>query len=36
MVNVILLAEKSELKDEDIDEIDPIIKRSLYNTIRAE
>lgn len=31
-----LLAEKSELKDEDIDEIDHIIKRSLYNTIRAE
>jgi hypothetical protein len=31
-----LLAEKSELQDEDIDEIDHIIKRSLYNTIRAE
>jgi hypothetical protein len=31
-----LLAEKSELKDEDIGEIDHIIKRSLYNTIRAE
>ena len=31
-----LLAEKSELKDEDIDEIDHVIKRSLYNTIRAE
>ena len=31
-----ILAEKSELKDEDIDEIDHIIKRSLYNTIRAE
>jgi hypothetical protein len=31
-----LLAEKSELHDEDIDEIDHIIKRSLYNTIRAE
>ncbi len=30
-----LLAEKSELQDEDIDEIDHIIKRSLYNTIRA-
>jgi hypothetical protein len=31
-----LLAEKSELQDEDIDELDHIIKRSLYNTIRAE
>lgn len=31
-----LLAEKSELQDEDIDEIDHIIKRSLYNTTRAE
>ncbi len=31
-----LLAEKSELQDEDVDEIDHIIKRSLYNTIRAE
>lgn len=31
-----LLAEKSELQDEDIDEIDHVIKRSLYNTIRAE
>ena len=30
-----LLAEKSELQDEDIDEIDHVIKRSLYNTIRA-
>ena len=30
-----LLAEKSELQDEDVDEIDHIIKRSLYNTIRA-
>lgn len=31
-----LLAEKSELKDEDIDEIDHLVKRSLYNTIQAE
>lgn len=31
-----LLAGKSELQDEDIDEIDHVIKRSLYNTIRAE
>ncbi|CAG0980667.1 hypothetical protein METP3_02061 [Methanosarcinales archaeon] len=31
-----LLAEKSELQDEDIDEIDHIIKCSLYNTIQAE
>jgi hypothetical protein len=31
-----LIAEKSELQDEDIDEIDHIIKRSLYNTIWAE
>ncbi|CAG0957733.1 hypothetical protein METP2_00599 [Methanosarcinales archaeon] len=31
-----LLAEKSELQDEDVDEIDHIIKRSLYNMIRAE
>ena len=31
-----ILAEKSELKDEDIDEIDHMVKRSLYNTIRAE
>jgi hypothetical protein len=31
-----LLAEKSELQDEDIDEIDHVVKRSLYNTIRAE
>jgi len=26
-----LLAEKSELQNEDIDEIDHVIKRSLYN-----
>jgi hypothetical protein len=31
-----LLADKSELQDEDIDEIDHVVKRSLYNTIRAE
>ena len=31
-----LLAEKSELRDEDIAEIDHVVKRSLYNTIRAE
>lgn len=31
-----LLAEKSELQDEDIDEIDHMVKRSLYNIIRAE
>jgi hypothetical protein len=31
-----LLAEKSELPDEDIDEIDHVVKRSLYNKIRAE
>ncbi|KAB2948384.1 MAG: hypothetical protein MPEBLZ_01111 [Candidatus Methanoperedens nitroreducens] len=31
-----LLAEKSELQDEDVDEIDHITKRSLYNMIRAE
>ncbi len=31
-----LLAEKSELQDEDIDEIDHVIKRSLYNKLRAE
>jgi len=31
-----LFAEKSELQDEDIDEIDHVVKRSLYNTIRAE
>ena len=31
-----LLAEKSELQDEDIDEIDHVVKRSLYDTIRAE
>lgn len=31
-----LLAEKSELIDEDIDEIDHVVKRSLYNTIWAE
>jgi hypothetical protein len=27
-----LLAEKSELQEEDIEEIDHVIKRSLYNT----
>lgn len=31
-----LLAEKSELQDEDIDEIDHVVKRSLYNRIQAE
>ncbi len=31
-----LLAEKSELKDEDVDEIDHFVKRSLYNKIKAE
>jgi hypothetical protein len=31
-----LLAEKSALKDEDIDEIDHIVKRALYKTLRAE
>lgn len=31
-----LLAEKSELQDEDIDEIDHVVKRSLYNKLRAE
>ena len=31
-----LLAEKSKLQDEDIDEFDHVVKRSLYNTIRAE
>ncbi len=31
-----LLAEKSELQDGDIDEIDHIVKRALYNMIKAE
>jgi len=31
-----LLAEKSELQDEDIDEIDHVVKRSHYDTIRTE
>jgi len=31
-----LLAEKSRLKDEDIDELDHVIKRALYKTIKAE
>jgi hypothetical protein len=31
-----LMAEKSELKDEDIDEIDHKVKRALYKTIKAE
>jgi len=31
-----ILAEKSELQDEDIDEIDHIVKCSLYNMIKAE
>jgi hypothetical protein len=31
-----LLAEKRKLQDEDIDEIDHVVKRSLYNIIRAE
>jgi len=31
-----LLADKSKLQDEDIDEIDHLVKRSLYNTIRSE
>lgn len=31
-----LLAEKSQLQDEDIDEIDHVVKRSLYNKIRTE
>ncbi|KCZ71934.1 hypothetical protein ANME2D_01990 [Candidatus Methanoperedens nitroreducens] len=31
-----LLAEKSELRKEDIDELDHIIKRALYNKIKAD
>jgi hypothetical protein len=31
-----LLAEKSELKEKDIDELDHIIKSALYNKIKAE
>ncbi len=31
-----LLAEKSELREEDVDELDHIIKRSLYDKIKAE
>ncbi len=31
-----LLAEKSELREEDIDELDHAIKRALYNKIKAE
>lgn len=31
-----LLAEKSKLKEEDIDELDHIIKRALYKKIKAE
>ncbi|MCG2756807.1 MAG: hypothetical protein L6263_00025 [Desulfobacteraceae bacterium] len=31
-----LLAEKSELKDKDVNELDHIIKRSLYNKIKAD
>lgn len=31
-----LLAEKSELKEEDIDELDHAIKRALYMKIKAE
>jgi hypothetical protein len=31
-----LLAEKSELKEKDIDELDHVIKRALYNKIKAE
>jgi hypothetical protein len=30
------LTEKSKLQAEDIDEIDHVVKHSLYNTIRAE
>lgn len=32
----ILLAKKSELKEKDINELDNIIKRSLYNKIKAD
>lgn len=31
-----LLAEKSKLKDEDIDELDHLIKDALYKKIKAE
>ncbi len=31
-----LLAEKSELREKDIDELDHAIKRALYNKIKAE
>lgn len=31
-----LLAEKSELKEKDVDELDRIIKRALYKKIKAE
>ncbi len=31
-----LLAEKSKLKEEDIDELDHVIKRALYKKIKAE
>ncbi|MCZ7356150.1 MAG: hypothetical protein O8C66_00185 [Candidatus Methanoperedens sp.] len=31
-----LLAEKSELKEKDIAELDHVIKRALYNKIKAE
>lgn len=31
-----LLAEKSELRENDIDELDHAIKRALYNKIKAE
>jgi len=31
-----LLAERSELKEEDVDELDHTIKRALYNKIKAE
>ncbi len=31
-----LLADKSELKEKDIDELDHIIKRALYNKIKAD
>ncbi len=31
-----LLAEKSKLKEKDVDELDHIIKRALYKKIKAE
>ncbi len=31
-----LLAEKSKLEEEDIDELDHVIKRALYKKIKAE